>query len=302
MATWNQIKQLFVLHKSERRGFLIFFSLIFLGISVLTWLRFFPPKLQYDEVRLNALADSLMAMKRADRNKVIPPGVIDTSLGKINPDTASVATFMRLGLTRRAATGIVHYREKAGHFTRKSFAHLYEISDSTMNLIAPHLVFKQENNEKKWKNKKDTSRAKSSVYWYDAFRLNLNTADSADLRKLRGIGAYYAHKIVYYRGQLGGYYSVGQLLDLWNFREGMLDTLMPHIYTDPSLIKKININRCTTDELASHPYINFRAANKVVTFRIHNGRFRNIHQLVSDSLLPDSVFSRLKPYLKTHGN
>lgn len=46
----------------------------------------------------------------------------------------------------------------------------------------------------------------------------LNTADTTMLRKVPGIGSYYAHRIVSYRERLGGFVDVEQLREIEGFR------------------------------------------------------------------------------------
>ena len=45
--------------------------------------------------------------------------------------------------------------------------------------------------------------------------MELNTAVKDDLLKIKGIGPYFAKKIIEYRTLLGGYVFKEQLLELW---------------------------------------------------------------------------------------
>ena len=44
--------------------------------------------------------------------------------------------------------------------------------------------------------------------------MELNTADTATLKKIPGIGSYYARKIVAYREALGGFVSKSQVTEI----------------------------------------------------------------------------------------
>ena len=48
----------------------------------------------------------------------------------------------------------------------------------------------------------------------EGIRVELNTADTATLKKIPGIGSYYARRIVDYRNRLGGFVSVAQLKEM----------------------------------------------------------------------------------------
>ena len=55
----------------------------------------------------------------------------------------------------------------------------------------------------------------------EGIRVELNTADTATLKKIPGIGSYYARRIVDYRNRLGGFVSVAQLKEMGELPENI---------------------------------------------------------------------------------
>ena len=89
-------------------------------------------------------------------------------------------------------------------------------------------------------------------------RIVLNRADTTQLRKVPGIGSFFARKIVEYRERLGGYYRVQQLLEIEDFPETAVDFF---IIPDDTQFRKLNVNRLSLNELKRHPYINYYQAS-----------------------------------------
>jgi DNA uptake protein ComE-like DNA-binding protein len=126
--------------------------------------------------------------------------------------------------------------------------------------------------------------------------LEINSADSADLMKLK-IPGYLISKILVYREQLGGYSSSFQLLEIYHFPEYIFERIHPILQVDTSLIQPLGINTKSEEELALHPYLSFKEAKVIVLFRKNNGNFKNQDDFNKIIALPEETKDRLKPYL-----
>jgi len=63
----------------------------------------------------------------------------------------------------------------------------------------------------------------------------LNSADSIELRQIRGIGAFRAKILIERREQIGGYYSLDQLYDdLYSIDSADVQQIKPYLYVDES--------------------------------------------------------------------
>ena len=126
-------------------------------------------------------------------------------------------------------------------------------------------------------------------------RIVLNTADTAQLRKVPGIGHYFARKIVEYRERLGGYVSVQQLLEIEDFPDTAVNYF---IIPDDTQLRKLNLNRLSLNELKRHPYISFYQARAIVDYRRLHGPLESLQQLSLSRDFPPEAIRRLAPYVE----
>jgi DNA uptake protein ComE-like DNA-binding protein len=127
--------------------------------------------------------------------------------------------------------------------------------------------------------------------------IELNTADTATLRLVRGIGAYFARSIVAYREQLGGYAHIQQLLDLHGVDPDRLTQWMPQLTLDTTKITKIDLATAEEQILRQHPYIGYYAARGIVHFRATQGaQACTLRALLENNILNEDAAQRLKPY------
>jgi competence protein ComEA len=98
-------------------------------------------------------------------------------------------------------------------------------------------------------------------------KVELNTADSAELVKLYGIGPYYAQKILEYRERLGGFAIPEQLLEIKGFDKDRLDGFYDRVFADTSFIRKINLKTASENQLANHLYIGRYLARCIIRYR-----------------------------------
>ena len=127
--------------------------------------------------------------------------------------------------------------------------------------------------------------------------LDLNTCDTTELQYLRGIGHYTATQIVRYREQLGGFYSLQQLMDE-PLAKSRLDTLSAHFILDTTAIRTINVNASSIELLQRHPYLRFKQAQAIYTLRRKHIRLSSIEDLRTLPELTEEDLLRLAPYLR----
>ncbi len=127
--------------------------------------------------------------------------------------------------------------------------------------------------------------------------ININTADSATLEKLPGIGPVLARRITRYRAMLGGYYSPSQIMEVYGINDSLFSRNRERLEADTSYIKTINLNTCDEKELARHPYIGKYTAAGIIKYRTHNGNIMNINELTANGLIEKDRFDKVKFYL-----
>lgn len=127
--------------------------------------------------------------------------------------------------------------------------------------------------------------------------LNINTADSAALVAVDGIGAYSAQKILAYRQALGGFVSLKQLSEIKGLRAENLEQLIQVALIDSTKVRKIDINRANIKTMVAHPYIVYSQAVAIDDWRRERGRIDSLANLSFLEEFTPSDIERLQPYL-----
>lgn len=226
------------------------------------------------------------AAREAEKN-------IEIILQPFDPNTADSTTLVHLGLRPWMARSVVHYREKGGHYRKaEDFRKAYGMTDSLYQVLLPYITIAEAADNlpsaTRYPQKKDTL-------------LNLNTADTTELKLLRGIGSYTARKIVEYRKQLGGYASTEQLREITPAINN-LDSILPHLWARADDVKKLYINRMSVDAMNRHKYLSFDQAKAIFEYRLKKGAIRSEETLLQirmnkKQVITDKDLERLRPYI-----
>ena len=128
-------------------------------------------------------------------------------------------------------------------------------------------------------------------------KIDLNTADTALMMRVPGIGQTYAVRILKYRKILGGYYSVEQLKEVYNMYEELYEKIIPYFNISQQNITLIYINKASLDQLRAHPYIDFYQAKAIIELRKKNGNLSSIEALSMLEEFPPETIEKLKHYL-----
>ena len=146
--------------------------------------------------------------------------------------------------------------------------------------------------------KKDyRSYRKDTLYKSNKFRtltlVDANTADSATLCRIPGIGPTISSIIIRYRTRLGGFYSKKQLMECKFFTEDLLEWFA---VDSLSALRKININDDSLRVLYMHPYISYKQAKDIKNHRRLNGRFKNEDALRHTFIFTPEEVDKVAPY------
>ncbi len=121
----------------------------------------------------------------------------------------------------------------------------------------------------------------------------LNLADTAQLRRVPGIGAYFAKEIARYGKRLGGYVSVDQLDEIDQFPQ----SAKQYFVIEQAAPQKLNINQLSLEQLRRHPYINYYQAKAITDYRRLHGSIKSLQELrLSPDFTPSDI-QRLLPYV-----
>ena len=228
------------------------------------------------------------------------------TLFRFDPNTADSATFVRLGLRPRVARAIVHYRAAGGVFRKpQDLARIYTLSDSDFRRLLPYINIKEQSVHLKEQPPTSvqsslSNNAASEPYLpMQSFKLqagqtlDINSADSVELRKIPGVGQYYAAKIVKYRSRLGGFTSTEQLKEI----KGLPDDITRWVTIGTEPVSKLAVNQLTFGQLLRHPYLNFEQVRAIMDHRKYTGPIQSLGDLRTYPAFSDSDFRRLQPYI-----
>ena len=127
--------------------------------------------------------------------------------------------------------------------------------------------------------------------------IELNSADSATLVSIRGIGPYYAKKIMRYREQLGGFHATRQLKEMKFQYLNNIDSLLPHFSVNPALIRKKELDTMSFKSVLHHPYLVYEDVQLIFNAKRKYGKI-NYSILESQKVLPLFKLKKIKPYFK----
>ena len=218
-----------------------------------------------------------------------------------DPNTADSTQLLRLGLQPWQVRNIYKYRAAGGVYRQpRDSARLYGLPLKQFRRLEPYIRIKEEDMPAeryfyKYEPIEERDTMKYPIKLQAEERIVLNRADTAQLRKVPGIGPYFARKIVEYRERLGGYYRVQQLLEIEDFPETAVDFF---IIPDDTQLRKLNINRLSLNELKRHPYLNFYQARAIVDYRRLHGTIQSLDQLSLLRDFPREAIERLTPYVE----
>ena len=131
----------------------------------------------------------------------------------------------------------------------------------------------------------------------DEVVIELNTAGTELLKKLKGIGDSYSNRIVKYRNLLGGFVKKEQLMEVYGMDTALYNQINDKVTVDASKIRKININKCSVELLKKHPYIKWNVASAIINYREQHGNFSVIADIKKTDLIDEDLFGKVAPYL-----
>lgn len=211
-----------------------------------------------------------------------------------DPNTLSVEGWMKLGYSQKQAQAAEKYRQRGGVFRKKDdLKKLFFVDEDDFQILEPYIVIEKIPERERTYEHSATNTHRPA----ETKKIELNTADTTDLKELRGIGSGYAKRIVKYRERLGGFCKPEQLLEVYGFTPELYEKVAPNITIDGDEVRKINLNTATIDQLKRHPYLDYYQAKAIVNYRDKYGKFSTVNDLLKANLIYPETFEKIKPYL-----
>ena len=298
-------KDFFYFSLSERRAIYVLLVLIAVLIIAIIW----TPTSGVQSVYDVAEADSLvLKLKQKEERKSFSKneriqGTVPTALAPFEPNLADSIELLCLGLPSYVVNNVLKYRQKGGRFsTPESFARIYGLTEEKFKELKPYIYISKDF-IKKPEQRKILQERPNREHMMDSLPkpfkypegtlVDVNAADTTELKKIPGIGSGIARRIVAYRNRLGGFYSLEQLNEV----EFVSADLFKWFKLESDSIRKLPINRVGLDKLRAHPYINFYQAKVIVEYRRKRGEIKSLSQLSLYEEFTEKDLKRLSAYV-----
>jgi DNA uptake protein ComE-like DNA-binding protein len=134
----------------------------------------------------------------------------------------------------------------------------------------------------------------------ETFTIELNSADTLDLQRLRGVGPGFARRIVTYRERLGGFHDKSQLLEIWGFDSAKYNMVVSNVAVNRDSVRMIDLNTIAFKDLLRHPYFPFAIAKAIFLYRKEHKRFASVEELRKIDLISDSTYRKMIMYVKVN--
>ncbi|AXE17989.1 helix-hairpin-helix domain-containing protein [Runella rosea] len=314
------IRDEFGLSRSQARGFLVVAVVMILcWFGPLTYDRFVSEESTIIPEADSRKADSLLAIlekiqpekpyytksnrvdysqKDRDENPERP-----LSLFYFDPNTASDAQFQELGMPKFIAERIVKYRTKGGQFRKKEdLQKIYGLAPALYERLEPYINIPEKKPFAATTNPPVPEPAFTPAAPKPAFTkpalttFDINTADTSQLIRLKGIGSKLAARIVKFRDGLGGFASTTQYAEVFGLDSLALSELNRFAQVRTS-VQKISINTVSPEELDRHPYLSRRQSEIIVRYREQHGAYKTPQDLLNIKILDEKLVNKIAPYL-----
>jgi DNA uptake protein ComE-like DNA-binding protein len=238
------------------------------------------------------------------------------ALHEFDPNTVDSLSLIGFGLAPKQVQTFLRYRRAGAVFRApESIAKVYGLTAEDVSRLQPYVRIAPEYAErsKPVYYERETVRQKSASdgsargngaeqkrNYPEKFdrltKVDPNTADTALLQRIPGVGTWISRNIVEQRKRLGGFHAVEQLLEVKYFSPELLEWF--EVDTLTAKIEKISINTASFQRLNSHPYIAYEQARDLLRYIRLYGHIADIDALRRTGIFAEDELMRLQPYLQ----
>ena len=231
-----------------------------------------------------------------------------------DPNTADSTTLLRLGLSPWQVRSIYRYRAKHGRYHNPDdFKRLPGLTNEQWDRLRPLIriatdfqyvkstqtyqesVDEMEEIEEKlgmsYAALRDTTHRQVKIR--PGQTIDINTADTSQLKMIPGIASKRAARIVNYRRSLGGFVAIEQAMEAIE----LPDSVLKYMTVSQVPVSKINVNNLSVQQLMKHPYLNFYQAKAINEYRQNKGDLHTFEELSRLEGFRQTDIERLRPYI-----
>jgi competence protein ComEA len=278
--------------KREYNGLLVMIFILTLLTVIPSFFDFLLPENAdsvSDSIAIKKLELVEMELKEERYHKSVAKPI---RLFMFDPNHTGAADWQRLGLSPRQAEVMVHYTAKGGRFRKKE--------DLKKMYVVNEEMYQRWNHYIKISPGDTLASPKYTPHNFTVAKpviVTLNTADTVELDRLKGIGPAFARRIVKYREAVGGFYRKEQLMEVYQMDSARYNKIKDQIILDRIPLRIIYINKVGFDDLKNHPYLKYKQINAIIQFRKQHGNYSNIVELKKVAILSSETVEKLAPYI-----
>lgn len=210
--------------------------------------------------------------------------ISNPTLFKFDPNDLPDAQWKLLGLSDRQIGIIKNYQAKGGHFyKREDLKKIYGITADDYKRLEPYIDI--------------TGNEYASNKIKPGEVIEINSADSAQLTRIRGVGPAFAARIVDYRNRLGGFLVKEQLKEIYGIDTVKYAQLKNEITINTAHIIKIKINEVDFEGLRKFPYLSNKQTNAIIQYRRQHGDYKSMADMKNIVLLNEDILRKIEPYI-----
>lgn len=237
--------------------------------------------------------------------------------GSFDPNTVDSLTLIGLGLKPWKVKNFLHYRAAGKVFrSAEEMGNTYGWTEEDVEKVRGYVRVEKEyerdgrrlfgktekNRTREWmdeekrdeRERREDRQTYTSNKFHALTKVDVNTADTATLRRIPGVGEKISEAIVRYRERLGGFYSVEQLTEIKIVSPELLEWFM---VSASSNVQKIPINRASFQALNRHPYISYEQTKALLQYVRLYGEVKDEETLLSTGIFTKEDLEKFKPYI-----
>lgn len=297
---FNNLRGVLGFSKREMNGVLICIPLMIFFIFLPSfYTKYFSP--DYDNSTDQLILDSLVNLFVEHNQKKDRP----ITHFFFDPNEVSADSLELLGLPIFLADRIDNYRLAGGSFRKEDdLKKIYGFPDSLYDQLAPYVIFRKSApvavSKVSRSDKEDAvvvEKENREEMPIEVLLVNLNVADTTDLKRLYGIGSVYARRIIKYRALLGGFVSKEQLKEVYGISDTLFLSISNQLTIVDSTLQKISINVATFKEINAHPYISYEQTKEIFNAKSRIGKYKTAADLLNLKSFDSTQVLRALPYI-----
>ncbi|MDH5381220.1 MAG: helix-hairpin-helix domain-containing protein [Cyclobacteriaceae bacterium] len=238
----------------------------------------------------NNSTDSIVQRIKKEENKINTPQYFP-----FDPNYLREDSFLLMGIPKYAVQNLVKYRKKGGVFSSKNdILKIYGLTKSTFQKIEPFITFKPPTSISPQLAKQITAPVSN----LNKTKIDLNNADSLQLKDVFGVGTILSRRIIKYRDALGGFIEMEQLYEIYKLDSEVVYRIKEKFYIEKEFKPRtLEVLSLTEKELSKHPYLNYKEALLLARFAEQHPDFKSLEDFIKISGFDSTKIKKIRPYL-----